>query len=45
MCIIYLAETINLLAQKDKEQTEKLLQSGEIKQTDLGVKYLKIVEE
>jgi hypothetical protein len=45
MCIIYLAETINLLAQKDEKEVEKLIQSGEIKQTDLGVKYLKIVEE
>jgi hypothetical protein len=45
MSIIYLEPTLNILAQKDKEQTEKLLQSGEIKETDLGVKYLKIVEE
>jgi hypothetical protein len=30
---------------KDEKEVEKLIQSGEIKQTDLGVKYLKIVEE
>jgi hypothetical protein len=32
------------LAQKNEKEVEKLIQSGEIKQTDLGVKYLKIEE-
>jgi len=43
--IIYLEPTLRILAQKDKEQTEKLLKSGEIKETDTNIKYLKIVEE
>lgn len=53
--IIYLAETINILAhsakgqnpQKDLKQTEKLIQSGQIKETEeengaQAIKYLKI---
>jgi hypothetical protein len=44
MNIIYLEPTLRVLAQKNEKEVEKLIQSGEIKQTDLGVKYLKIEE-
>lgn len=35
-------QTLNLLAQKNLKETEKLIQQGEIKQTESGIKYLKI---
>ena len=45
MTVIYMEQTLNLLAQKDLEKTEKLVKQGEIKQTESGTKYLKTVEE
>jgi hypothetical protein len=45
MSIIYLEPTLRILAQKNEKEVEKLIQSGEIKKTDLGVKYLKIADE
>jgi hypothetical protein len=35
--------TLSLFAQTNLEKTEKLLQQGEVKQTESGTKYLKIV--
>lgn len=43
MAVIYMEQTLNLLAQKDLEKTENLVKSGEIKQTEEGTKYLKII--
>lgn len=46
--IIYLESTINLLISfsaennKIKEKVEKLIQSGQVKETESGIKYLKI---
>ena len=45
MSIIYLESTLNILAQKDLKQTQDLVSKGQIKETENGVKYLKIVEE
>jgi hypothetical protein len=45
MSIIYLEPTLLILAQKNEKEVEKLIQSGEIKETDTNIKYLKIVEE
>ena len=41
--IIYMEQTLNLLAQKDLKETENLVKQGEIKQVEDGVKYLKTV--
>ena len=48
MSVIYMEQTLNLLAQKDLKSTENLVKQGEIKQTEIksgahGTKYLKIV--
>ena len=45
MSVIYMEQTLNLLAQKNLKETEKLVKQGEIKQTESGTKYLKTVEE
>lgn len=47
--VIYMEQTLNLLAQKDLKSTENLVKQGEIKQTESEsgaheVKYLKIIE-
>lgn len=42
MAVIYMEQTLNLLAQKAFEETQKLVKQGEIKQTESGTKYLKI---
>ena len=42
--ILYLEETINILVQKDLEETNKLVAKGEVKTTETGIKYLKIEE-
>ena len=43
MSVIYMEQTLNLLAQKDLKETENLVKQGEIKQVEDGVKYLKTV--
>lgn len=44
--IIYLEPTINLLISSgEKEIVEELLKAGQVKQTESGVKYLKINDE
>lgn len=43
MVVIYMEQTLNLLAQKNLKETEKLVKQGEIKQTESETKYLKIV--
>lgn len=43
MSVIYMEQTLNLLAQKNLKETENLVKQGEIKQTEEGTKYLKIV--
>ena len=50
MSVIYMEQTLNLLAQKDLKSTENLVKQGEIKQTENEsgaheTKYLKTVEE
>lgn len=45
MTVIYMEQTLNLLAQKNLKETENLVKQGEIKQTESGTKYLKTVEE
>ena len=45
MTVIYMEQTLNLLAQKNLKETENLVKQGEIKQTENEVKYLKTVEE
>lgn len=47
---IYMSETLNLLAEKDLEETQKLVASGEIKEvrstsTENNIKYLLVIEE
>ena len=49
MSVIYMEQTLNLLAQKNLKETEKLVKQGEIKQTENEsgaheTKYLKIIE-
>ena len=41
--IIYTEQTLNLLAQKNLEETNKLIAKGEVKTTETGIKYLKII--
>ena len=43
MSVIYMESTLNLLAQKNLKETEKLVKQGEIKQTENEVKYLKLL--
>ena len=44
MSVIYMESTINLLVSfGEKEKVESFVQKGEVKQTESGVKYLKIV--
>ena len=43
MSVIYMEQTLNLLAQKDLKSTENLVKQGEIKQTESGTKYLKLL--
>ena len=41
--IIYLENTINLLISSgEKEKVEELIKSGQVKETELGIKYLKV---
>ena len=40
--VIYLESTVNLLLSKDLQGTKTLISSGEIKETEVGLKYLKI---
>ena len=43
MSIIYLESTINLLISSgEKEKVEELIKSGQVKETESGIKYLKI---
>lgn len=42
--IIYLENTLNILAQKDLEKVNNLVKQGKIKETELGNKYL-IIED
>ena len=49
MSVIYMEQTLNLLAQKDLKSTENLVKQGEIKQTENEsgaheTKYLKIID-
>ena len=49
MTVIYMEQTLNILVQKDLKETEKLLQQGEVKQTENEsgaheTKYLKIID-
>lgn len=43
MAVIYMEQTLKLLAQKNLKETEKLVKQGEIKQTEEGTKYLKML--
>ena len=43
MAVIYMEATLNLFAKTNLEKTEKLFKLGEIKQTESGTKYLKLV--
>jgi hypothetical protein len=46
MSIILIESTINLLISSgEKEKVEGLMQKGEVKQTELGTRYLKITED
>ena len=46
MSVIYLEETIKLLFSVGKKvEVDNLVKNGEVKQTELGVKYLKITED
>ena len=41
--VIYLESTINLLISSgEKEKVEELIKSGQVKETELGIKYLKV---
>ena len=41
--IIYLESTVNLLISSgEKEKVEELIKSGQAKETESGIKYLKI---
>ena len=43
MSIIYLENTINLLVSSgEKEKVGELIKSGQVKETESGIKYLKI---
>jgi hypothetical protein len=44
MTTIYMEQTIMLMGEKDPEKTNKLIQSGVIKELN-GVRYLVIYEE
>ena len=41
--IIYLENTINLLISSgEKEKVEELIKSGQVRETESGIKYLKV---
>lgn len=40
MVIIYMEPTIMAISQQDPAQAQKLIQQGQIKQTETGIRYL-----
>ena len=45
MKVIYMEQTINMIAQIDPERFNSLIQSGTVKQTESGINYLVIEED
>jgi len=45
MKVIYMEQTINMIAQIDPERVNSLIQSGTVKQTESGINYLVIEED
>ncbi len=45
MKVVYMEQTINMLAQIDPKLVNNLIQSGKVKQTESGINYLVIEED
>lgn len=46
MAVIYMEQTVNLFVSKGKKiEIENLIRNGEVKQTESGIKYLKVIEK
>lgn len=46
MLVIYMEQTVNLLISSgEKEKVEELIKAGQVKETESGIKYLKINDE
>jgi hypothetical protein len=45
MKVIYMEQTINMIAQIDPEGVNRIIQAGTVKQTESGINYLVIEQD